>query len=97
MQAVFSMNVDEINPGSSPHLWHYFVTALPLTLFTIWIFGVMQLPYIAKQKRAIEGTDEKRKAVNPYKWSRLWWPIILIKTLLTDKAENKRLRGLEYQ
>ncbi|KIL59755.1 hypothetical protein M378DRAFT_131254 [Amanita muscaria Koide BX008] len=95
--AVFSMNVDEINPGSAPHLWHYFVTALPLTLFTMWLVGVMQLPFIAEQKSAIEGTGEQRKTVNPYKWSRLWWPIILLKTSLTDEAENKRLRGLEYQ
>ena len=80
-----------------PGLHYYVITAVLFTFATIWILGAMQLPYVARQKNNLTPRGGEETAINPYKWSRWWWPIILLKTGLTDEAENRRLRGLEFQ
>ena len=74
----------------------YAATAVPFTIFTVWIFGALQLPYMTYDINA--SAAEARDREGGFTWfSRLWWPIILIQTSLTDKAANRRLRGLEYE
>jgi len=90
------MNVKEL-VGQGPGLHFYAITAAALTIVTTWFLGAMQLPYVARQKTALTPRGEQEAESNPYKWSRWWWPIVLLKTSLTDQAEHRRLRGLEYQ
>ncbi|KAK2462780.1 hypothetical protein APHAL10511_005171 [Amanita phalloides] len=92
--SVFGINVVEINPTSNPRLWAYIATAVTITFITIWLVGAMQLPYMAHD---VNPSAAQAQGQNGYKWSRLWWPVILIQTSLTDKAENRRIRGLEYE
>jgi hypothetical protein len=96
MNAIFGMNIDELI-GKGPGLHYYIIAAVSLTAVTIWVLGAMQLPYMVQQKRAMTTREGQETASNPYKWSRLWWPITLLKTSLTDEAEHRRLRGLEFQ
>ncbi|KAF8650649.1 hypothetical protein AX14_008585 [Amanita brunnescens Koide BX004] len=91
----FGINVRETN-GSKPKLWAYVATAVPFTLLTVWIIGALQLPYMTYDVDATAA--EKRDQEGGFTWfSRLLWPIILIRTSLTDKAKNRRLRGLGYE
>lgn len=57
------MNVKEIAPSTAENLSHYFETAAPLTLATVWIV-------IAFQSKYIFGNDM------PF-WKRLGWPVLL--------------------
>jgi len=87
----FGINVAETN-GSNPRLWTYVATAVPFTIFTVWLFGALQLPYMTNASAA----EASKKG--GFTWfSRLWWPVILIRTSLTDKAKNRQIRGLEYE
>lgn len=91
--SVFGINVAELNPGCAPALWAYVATAVPLTILTIWLVGAMQLPSMAYD---INPYADGKQAVEEreYKWSRLWWPVVLIRTSLTNQPENRRIRGL---
>ena len=58
--------------------------------------GVMLLPYMAYDVNASAAQEQTKNG--GYNWlSRLFWPFILIQTSLTNKAENRRIRGLKYE
>ncbi|EAU84063.2 hypothetical protein CC1G_06925 [Coprinopsis cinerea okayama7 len=60
---IFGMNVKEIVPETSETLPHYFETAAPLTLATVWIIVAFQSKYILGYEM-------------PF-WKRLGWPILM--------------------
>ncbi|KAF8625330.1 hypothetical protein AX17_006872 [Amanita inopinata Kibby_2008] len=96
MSAVFGMNVVEISPMGGGTLREFFATAIPLTVVTIWVIGVIQLPDMRRQTQNILTSDPfKERNDGEYKWSRLWWPVVLMQTSLSNKAENRRIRGLD--
>lgn len=90
------MNVPEINPGTKPQLWTYIVSVISMTVLTVWLVGALQLPYMAFDVNAAAAQEAKKNGGHNL-LSRLLWPIILIQTSLTNKAENRRMRGLEYE
>ncbi|KAH6910723.1 hypothetical protein BKA70DRAFT_1271341 [Coprinopsis sp. MPI-PUGE-AT-0042] len=59
----FGMNIKEIVPGTTENLAHYFETALPLTLASVWVI-------VAFQSKYVFGDDM------PF-WQRLGWPILM--------------------
>jgi hypothetical protein len=67
------MNVREINPGTLGTLPHYIATVIPLTLISIWIIMAFQSKYY------LSGDSM---------WTRLLWPIVMVKGLF--KREEKR-------
>ena len=95
LQEAFGINVAETGNGSKPKLWAYVATAVPFTLLTVWIVGALQLPYMTDD---VNATAAKERNQEGFTWfSRLLWPITLIRTSLSDKAKNRRLRGLGYE
>lgn len=95
-QVAFGLNVQEVNPGTYAKLWYYVASALPTTLLTIWVMGALLLPTMAYDVNA--SAAQARMQNGGYNWfSRLFWPVILIQTSLTDKAKNRRIRGLKYE
>ena len=67
-----------------------------MTILTVWLVGALQLPYMAFDVNAAAAQKAKKNGGHKL-FSRLGWPIVLIQTSLTDKAENRRLRGLGYE
>ncbi|PFH48071.1 hypothetical protein AMATHDRAFT_181098 [Amanita thiersii Skay4041] len=92
--AIFGMNVMEINPDGHGSLRQFFAAALPLTVVTVWIIGAMQLPNEIQRPSDLRHVNAPYEDDNTYRWSRLWWPVILVQTRLADRIENQRLRGL---
>ena len=78
-QAVFGMNVIEINPGSFGTLAHYFEAAFPLTFLTTWIIVAFQSDSIFQGRTGINWMH------------RLCWPWYLIQNMLgwNKKKEDK--------
>jgi len=78
-QAVFGMNVTEINSGSKVNLARYVQLALPLTAVTIWII-------ISLQGRAHLDDPE------PSMWSQMWWPVKEVTAAFTcfSQARGRR-------
>jgi len=68
-QAVFGMNIDEIVPGTKGSLPHYFETAIPLTIATIWVVVAFQSKHFFRDQNATF-------------WRRLGWPAILLREIL---------------
>ncbi|KAF8319594.1 hypothetical protein F5887DRAFT_905459 [Amanita rubescens] len=83
-------------PELKPRLWTYIVSTVSMTILTVWLVGALQLPYMAFDVNAAAAQEAKKNGGHKL-FSRLGWPIILIQTSLTDKAENRRMRGLEYE
>ncbi|KAF7292873.1 hypothetical protein MIND_01186300 [Mycena indigotica] len=74
--AVFGMNVGEINPGTKGTWGHYFETALPLTLATIWAVMVFQGKYLLGRDATI--------------WMRLIWPVTLLQQRMRTRQQMRR-------
>ncbi|KAF8584986.1 hypothetical protein K439DRAFT_1616330 [Ramaria rubella] len=72
---IFGMNIKEINPGTLGSLAHYFETALPLTIVTIWVI-------VAYQGKWHEGEGDMSI------WMRLMWPIMYVRRLLDGRQEG---------
>ncbi|KAJ7130139.1 hypothetical protein C8R44DRAFT_61600 [Mycena epipterygia] len=77
--AVFGMNIKEIVPETHGSISHYFETAVPLTLVTIWIVMAFQSKYLL-------GTDASM-------WMRLAWPVLIIQRIVEKR--RRRARGLD--
>ncbi|KAF8178471.1 hypothetical protein BJ912DRAFT_908008 [Pholiota molesta] len=99
---VFGMNIAELNPGSYGTLAHYMATAVPFTIFTIWIIVAYQIqikdPHGATDAAVERGAHagsgallQEHRAVGLRRlafWERLWWPVLLMSTMM----ERQRLR-----
>ncbi|KAF7329843.1 hypothetical protein MKEN_00247700 [Mycena kentingensis (nom. inval.)] len=72
--AVFGMNVEEINPGTKGTWPHYFETALPLTLATIWGIMFLQGKYLLGRESTI--------------WMRMLWPITLMQKIIRSRGQK---------
>ncbi|KAF7327767.1 hypothetical protein MKEN_00356400 [Mycena kentingensis (nom. inval.)] len=72
--AVFGMNVEEINPGTKGTWPHYFETALPLTLATIWGIMLLQGKYLLGRESTI--------------WMRMLWPITLMQKIIRSRGQK---------
>ncbi|KAJ7057068.1 cora-like Mg2+ transporter protein-domain-containing protein [Mycena amicta] len=69
---IFGMNIAEINPGTLGSLGHYFETALPLTLVTIWAVMALQGKYLLGRDATV--------------WMRLIWPVTLMRQMIRRRA-----------
>ncbi|KAF8991947.1 hypothetical protein BDQ17DRAFT_1370148 [Cyathus striatus] len=73
---VFGMNVIEISPDTNETLSHYFATAVPLTIATIWIIIAFQIRNILSEPVTF--------------WKRVGWPIFLVMSFFNkDQYEVK--------
>ena len=70
-EAVFGMNVTEINSGSQVNLTRYVELALPLTAVTIWIIISLQ------SKMHLNDPDRSM-------WSQMWWPVKAVTNLFVQ-------------
>lgn len=77
----FGMNISEIVPGTTESLEHYFETALPLTLASVWVIIAFQSKYVLG--------DEM-----PF-WQRLGWPILMPLKRLEWGPWSKKQRGTQ--
>lgn len=84
--AIFGMNIKEITPNTHGSLPHYFETAIPLTIVTIWIIIAFQ------SKQHLGGPESSL-------WVKLWWPIRFFgrpverfrRKLTVEKSEADRI------
>ncbi|KAF9473382.1 hypothetical protein BDN70DRAFT_867464 [Pholiota conissans] len=107
--AAFGMNVTELSPGSYGTLAHYFATAIPFTIFTIWIIVAYQIQIrdprsaeglLQEEEEPVESKDLGGLLQNPQVaafrrmdfWERLWWPAILVSTMMERKKLRQELR-----
>lgn len=76
-QAVFGMNIKEINGDSDnlPNVTTYIELAIPLTAVTIWII-------LSLQSKA--HLDEPEPSI----WSQMWWPFTSVKRLIRPRRGN---------
>jgi hypothetical protein len=68
-QSVYGMNVTELSTDTKGTLVHYFATAIPFTVVTIWVIVASQGRYHVKH-------------ANTSFWMRLWWPITWVMDFL---------------
>jgi hypothetical protein len=76
-QAIFGMNVTEINTGSVVNLARYFELAVPLTAVTVWVV-------VSLQSKARLGDPEATM------WSQMWWPFIAVMDLFRPLMRGRR-------
>lgn len=101
------MNVAELSPGTYGTLGHYVATAIPFTIFTIWIIVAYQIqirdPHSAEGllEEPIEKTEEPGPLLQGQKvagfrrmdlWERLWWPAILVSTMMERRKQRRETR-----
>ncbi|KIJ63967.1 hypothetical protein HYDPIDRAFT_175727 [Hydnomerulius pinastri MD-312] len=77
MQAVFGMNVTEINPGSAESLIHYVEATIALTIFTVWLIVSLQ-SHSSVHKHGCSV------------WRRIGWPIFYATDLLAGTRARFR-------
>ncbi|KAJ6612791.1 hypothetical protein B0H10DRAFT_1806903 [Mycena sp. CBHHK59/15] len=75
--AIFGMNIKEISPQTHGSLSHYFETALPLTLVTIWVV-------MAFQSHHMFGNETTMRM-------RLFWPVWMVKRMLKKNRDEKNI------
>lgn len=69
------MNIKEIVPDTFGTLPHYFATAVPLTLVTIWVVIAFQSKYLFRNRPTSF-------------WMRLMWPILVFRAMFGKKEEK---------
>ncbi|KAF8991945.1 hypothetical protein BDQ17DRAFT_1332598 [Cyathus striatus] len=73
---VFGMNVKEFSPDTNGTLSHYFSTAIPMTIATIWIIVAFQIQNIYPGP------------VNA--WRRVAWPVLMMINIFSKDASREK-------
>ncbi|KAF7343483.1 hypothetical protein MVEN_01781200 [Mycena venus] len=71
--AIFSMNIREIAPGTHGSLSHYFETAFPLTIVTVWVVMAFQSKHMLGQDATL--------------FMRIFWPVTMLQQMARKRRE----------
>ncbi|KAJ7164984.1 hypothetical protein C8R46DRAFT_1097786 [Mycena filopes] len=79
--AIFGMNVREFSSETLGSLAHYFATALPLTVLTVWVVMTFQSKHLLGQDTTL--------------WMRLFWPVSIVRQKLRERRDNEARFALD--
>ncbi|KAJ7757026.1 hypothetical protein B0H16DRAFT_1662496 [Mycena metata] len=66
--AIFGMNIRELSKDTRGSLAHYFATALPLTVLTVWVVMTFQSHHLLGKDTTL--------------WMRLFWPVSIARQMI---------------
>ncbi|KAJ7031642.1 hypothetical protein C8F04DRAFT_1110130 [Mycena alexandri] len=71
--AIFGMNIRELSSDTLGSLPHYFATALPLTMVTVWVVMTFQSKHLLGQDTTV--------------WMQLFWPVSIVRQMIQRRRD----------